>query len=311
MVKPVLLLHGGAGTWKAPRSRIEKAIKAIRDAAEHGYRYLVTGSSVEAVVESIAYMEDSQAFNAGIGSVLNVLGEREMDAGIMDGLTGKAGAVATVKYPKNPIRLARIVMEKTGHVILAGEGADRLAEKVGLKEIPPVPEEVKKRYSELIGKYSRGELGYFKNNIPLLKEIGWLDTVGAVAIDSNRRLVAGVSTGGVWLKLPGRVGDSPVPGAGFYADKDIAVAATGIGEAMLLTMPGLRIALLVKQGYGFKYSMDIVLNYITSTIGEGTTGIIGIDKEGRHHISFNTRHILVSYKSPDTIWAKLMERKTS
>ncbi len=308
-VKEVLLLHGGAGTWKAPKERLEKALKDIEDACIHGWRFLKTGSAIEAVTEAIAYMEDSGSFNAGTGSVLNVRGYREMDAGIMDGSTMDIGAVAAIRYPRNPIRLAKLVLEKTDHVLLAGSSADDLARESGLEEIKAPSEYVLERYRDLLKKYLKGERSIFRKNLELINSLKWFDTVGAVALDSSGRLVAGVSTGGVWLKLPGRVGDSAIPGAGFYADKNIAISSTGIGEVIIKTMPGIRIAFLVEQGYSLEKSMELVIDYISSAWGTGNTGIIGVDRKGRHHIVFNTKHIMVSYKDSEKQYAKLLSRE--
>jgi len=309
MSRPAILLHGGAGIWKAPRKRIEKALKDIEAAREHGWRYLHTGSALEAVVEAISYMEDSGSFNAGTGSVLNIAKYREMDAGLMDGSRLRVGAVAAVKYPKNPIRLAKIVLEKTDHVLLAGNGADQLAEKMGLDRINEPNDRLFKRYHELLDKYWSGEWRIFARNKNLLEELGLTGTVGAVALDNDGRLAAGVSTGGVWLKLPGRVGDSSIPGAGFYADKYVAVAATGIGEVIVQSLPGIRIALLVSQGYSLKKSVDLVLDWITSIWGKDNTGLIAIDHRGEYAISFNTRHIMVSYKDLEKSFTELLSRE--
>ncbi|WFO75360.1 isoaspartyl peptidase/L-asparaginase [Desulfurococcaceae archaeon MEX13E-LK6-19] len=308
MAKPILLLHGGAGRWRATRERIHESLKAIAEARDHGYRYIETGSALEAVVEAVAYMEDSGAFNAGIGSVLNFVGEREMDAGVMDGVTKRVGAVAAVTYPKNPVKLARLVMEKTEHVILAGRGADFIAEKSGLPRIGPIPERIVERYNELIKKYKSGDIPYYKGNRAFLEEIGLMDTVGAVAVDKDGRLAAAVSTGGVWLKLPGRVGDSPIPGAGFYADENVAIAATGLGEAIVKTMASLRIAILVSMGYNVVKAGELVIDYATETIGPDTIGVIAVDKRGRYYIGFNTEHMMVALKSDKECYAKLLSR---
>lgn len=309
MNEPVLLLHGGAGRWRAPRERINESLKAISEARDHGYKFLLTGSAVEAVVEAIAFMEDSGKFNAGVGSVLNILGEREMDAGVMDGFRKTIGAVAAVTYPRNPVKLARLVMEKTEHIILAGRGADIIAEKAGLPRIGPIPNDIKKKFDELKKKYLLGKTEYYTGNRGFLKEIGLLDTVGAVAVDRDGRLAAAVSTGGVWLKLPGRVGDSPIPGAGFYADDNVAVAATGLGEAIIKSMAGLRIAILVSMGYGIVKAGELVIDYVTETIGPNTIGVISIDSRGRSFIGFNTEHMMVAYRKGDIYYARLLSQK--
>lgn len=308
MGSPTILLHGGAGVWKAPKDRIKKALKDIEAAREHGWRYLKTGSALDAVVEAISYMENSGSFNAGAGSILNIAGYREMDAGLMDGSRLKAGAVAATKYPKNPIRLARVVLDRTDHVLIAGSGADQLAEKMGLERINEPSNRLLERYQELLSKYWRGEWRVFARNKNLLEELGLTGTVGAVALDGDGRLAAGVSTGGVWLKLPGRVGDSSIPGAGFYADKYVAVAATGIGEVIVQALPGIRIALLVSQGYSLKKSVDLVLDWIISIWGMDNTGLIAINYKGEYAISFNTRHIMVSYRSVEKSFTELLSR---
>jgi len=307
--REALLLHGGAGSWRISRERIERALKDIEAAREHGWRYLRNGSALEAVVESIAYMEDCGSFNAGTGSVLNIAGYREMDAGLMDGSCLRAAAVACVRYPRNPIRLARIVLDRTDHVLLAGEGADDLARRIGLEPIGEPGEGLLRRYRELRERYWRGEWRIFGRNKDLLREIGYADTVGAVALDTDERLAAGVSTGGVWLKLPGRVGDSALPGAGFYADKWVAVASTGIGEVIAQSLPGIRVSMLVSQGYRVSRALDLVIDWITGIWGADNTGLIAIDYRGDYGISFNTKYIMVSYRGPRESFTRLLSRE--
>ncbi len=309
MGSPIILLHGGAGSWKASRERVEKALKDIRDACEHGWRFLRTSSAVEAVVEAVAYMEDSGSFNAGVGSVLNLAGYRELDAGVMDGSSLRFGAVAAVRYTRSPVRLAYIVLKETDHVLLAGEGADKLAKARGLPKLGEPSRDLLERYREVMEKYLRGEWRVFQGNIAVARLLGLMDTVGAVALDSDGRLASAVSTGGVWLKLPGRVGDSPLPGAGFYADANVAIAATGIGEVIAQSLPGIRVALLVGQGYGLEQSMRAVVDWVTARWGRDNTGLIGVDRAGRYSIAFNTKHIMVSMMRSGESFSKLLARE--
>jgi beta-aspartyl-peptidase (threonine type) len=178
-------------------------------------------------------MEDNPVFNAGRGSTLNLLGQVEADAGIMDGETRKGAGVALLHRTKNPIRLAKIVMEKTDHALLAGIGAERLGEASGLpKDNLKIPERVYE-WKQVKQPFGKGDLVDLPENPRLIQSKGQSlvgDTVGALAIDQNG-LAAADSTGGVSLKLPGRIGDSPIIGAGFFADNRLGAAtATGVGE---------------------------------------------------------------------------------
>ncbi len=310
MAKPVLLLHGGAGTWKVPRKRVERAVKAISEARDYAWEYLLENGALKAVVEAIAYMEDTGCFNAGSGSVLNLVGVREMDAGLMDGSRGVAGAVACVKYPKNPIRLAYTVLEKTDHVLVVGDGADDLARRTGLEGIGELSSEVVERYRGVLRRYREGGWSYFRKNLRIALETGLMDTIGAVALDSSGCLVAGVSTGGVWLKLPGRVGDSAIPGAGFYADKYVALAASGLGEVIMYSLPCLRISEFVRQGYSLEKSMDAVVDWVTRVWGGDNIGIIGIDYCGEHYIAYNTKYFLVSYRDLEGGYTRFLGEDT-
>ncbi|MEM1794056.1 MAG: isoaspartyl peptidase/L-asparaginase [Desulfurococcaceae archaeon] len=306
MNHPALLLHGGAGLWRAPRELVDEAVKIIGEALEHGWRFIEVGSAIEAVVESVSFMEDSGLLNAGSGSVLNIAGYRELDAGLMDGRSMRAGSVGGVKATRNPIKLAKIVMDETDHVMLVGEGADRLAKARGLPELEEPSKRLLERYVEQLNKYRAGEYSFYLRNRSIAKELGLLDTVGAVALDKNGALASAVSTGGIWLKMPGRVGDSAIPGAGFYADAYAAIAATGVGEVIILSMASLRVALLVSQGYSIQKASELVVDWVTERWGPGTIGLIGLSKRCEEAIAFNTEHILVSYKGPKGVFAKLL-----
>jgi len=231
-VRPVVAVHGGAGRWEVDEERRRAALKALREAVEAGLTAAERGDAVDAVVAAVEHMEKSGVFNAGYGAVYAVDGRAYLDAGVMDGRSGRAGAVAAVEAVKSAVRLARFVMEHTDHVIVAGEGARLLAAKAGLLDTYHkfFSEEKNRRFREVLEEARRGNWRYKK----VVELAG--DTVGAVALDRDGNLAAATSTGGVWLKWPGRVGDSPIPGAGYYAENGVgAFSATGIGEKPLKT----------------------------------------------------------------------------
>ncbi|MCK4435163.1 isoaspartyl peptidase/L-asparaginase, partial [Candidatus Bathyarchaeota archaeon] len=230
--KPVIVVHGGAGTWHP--ERIQLGLEGVRKAAKTGFEVLEhSGSAVDSVMEAVAVMEDGGAFNAGYGSSLNIEKHVEMEASIIDGKTLQAGAVGLLENIKNPIRLARIVMEKTGHVFVVGEGAEKLADMFKLERREPTTELRLKYYEKqrkalLKGKLQLPKLANLVRNHP---ELFTLETVGAVALDKEGNVAAATSTGGFPLKLPGRIGDSPIIGCGTYADNQAgACSATGVGE---------------------------------------------------------------------------------
>ncbi|MEZ0393682.1 MAG: isoaspartyl peptidase/L-asparaginase [Desulfurococcaceae archaeon] len=295
---PALVLHGGAGSWDVEYR--ELSASAIEQCARRGWEALTSGTALDAVVESVKCMEDSGYLNAGAGSVPNVLGYRELDAGVMDS-SGLLGAVAAVRATKNPVVLARRVAELTPHVILAGEGADELARRLGLDPLPPMPEHVARRYRQALDRLARGEArdAYYARlresaiALGLLRAAG--DTVGAVALDSRGRLAAATSTGGVILKLPGRVGDTPIPGAGFYASDAVACSSTGYGESIIRFMPCLRLDQLVREGLRIEEAARRVIELASSAVGPDTMGFVAVDGEGRRAAAYNTRHMLVAF----------------
>ncbi len=286
-----IIIHGGAGSWQGNKDRVEGALKAIKEALEASLKILEEGGSAgDAVVKALVIMEDSGFFNAGSGSVLNVEGVREMDAAYGDS-DGNIGAVASVRYPRNPILLARYVAENTDHLLLAGEGADSLAARLGMEKIGPPNERIVRRYGELIDGY-KGMRRFERNR--RVAEYLYGDTIGAVALDTYGRLAVGVSTGGIWLKLPGRVGDTPIFGGGFYISEDYAVCATGIGEAI---MKGL-ISYRAYQEYvltGDVYRSLMVSVDVAGRIMPESTGLIALDKHGSLAYRFNTKHMMVAY----------------
>jgi beta-aspartyl-peptidase (threonine type) len=305
-VVKALALHGGAGAWRLG-ALAEKAVETVKKCTERAWRVLSErNSALDAVVEAVVCMEDSGYLNAGYGSTLNLLGERELDAGLMTS-TGLLGAVAAVKSTRNPILLARIVAEKTPHVLLVGENADRLALLHGLPPLPPPPQHVVERYKEVLRKITSGEVAdpYYKALRGFIEEgvyskllrrvLDVYDTVGAVALDESNVLAAATSTGGVILKLPGRVGDTPIPGAGFYADENVACSATGTGEYIIRTMPCLRLGLEYEKHGDAARALNSVVDYVNKRAGLNTMGFIAVDRSGRVLYAYNTEAMLVGY----------------
>lgn len=282
--RPALVVHGGAGAWRgADRKAVEKA---IRDAVVKGMEQSRTGDSLDMVVEAVASMEDSGVFDAGVGSVLDMRGNVTMDAAVMRGRDLRAGAVAAVTYPKNPVRLARKVLELTPHVMIVGRWADELAERLGLEKFPGPSRRSIERWKLL--KESGGDNDDLARKwIDMAKRIG-MDTVGAAAVDNNGNLAAAVSTGGVILKFPGRVGDSPIVGAGLYADERAAFVATGIGEYIIALGLSLRASLTYAATLDIVRAVESQIDLITKVFGRDTAGLIGIDSRGNAWGACNT-----------------------
>ncbi|MEM0026438.1 MAG: isoaspartyl peptidase/L-asparaginase [Ignisphaera sp.] len=285
-MRVVLAVHGGAGSWRVDMATLEMVRRVIKQALEEGFKAYHSGSSLDMVVSAVEVLESSGVFNAGVGSVVDLSGSVSMDAGVM--YRGKAGAVAYVKYPRNPIKLARFVLEKTDHVIIVGDAADKIAKKIGLEPHPGPSEKVLKLYKDYLNRIVKGEA----KSVPYPRSLAtWLslgDTVGAVALDKNGDLAAAVSTGGVFLKMPGRVGDSPIPGAGFYANECGAAAATGVGEYIMLTNATFRIVEDICRGKDVEEAVASILKVIDSVYGSGVAGFIALDRFGMVAGLYNT-----------------------
>lgn len=303
---PGLVLHGGAGSWRESRVR-EKAVKSVEECTRRAWEILEEKDAVTAVVAAVKCMEDSGYLNAGWGSVLDLEGGRSLDAGLMAS-NGLIGAVAAVTATKNPVLLAQIVAVETPHILMGGWGADMLAREYGLPPLPPPPSHVWERYREVLSRilggeaktrYGRSLVEYLRRNNRLaraLREITGLgDTVGAVAVDDEGLLAAAVSTGGVILKLPGRIGDSSIPGAGFYATGKVACSSTGYGEQIIRAMPCLRLADYVERGLSLEEALDKTIEEVNSLVGKDTMGFIAVDAEGRIGWRYNTEAMLVGY----------------
>lgn len=274
----ILVIHGGAGLIREEvrddyKLGLQRALKAGYDVLESG------GSADEAVMTAVAAMESNdRAFNAGTGGALTQEGTVELDACIMSS-DGLAGAVAGVRNTPSAIRLADVVRHSTPHVLLIGEGAERL-------ERNPVANE------SLITERSRDGLQRWRdrqpNELDPHKFTG-SNTVGAVAIDDTGRLAAATSTGGVTGQMPGRVGDAPIPGAGTYANDQIAVSCTGLGEAFLRASTARSLALTLEFTGDLTSSTQRALNEIKTLGGDG--GIIAVTKTGNVVWGYNTPHM--------------------
>ncbi|MCX6247567.1 MAG: isoaspartyl peptidase/L-asparaginase [Bacteroidetes bacterium] len=282
----VLVIHGGAGGsagQKMAEDLQQKYIAEMTDVLKAGAAVLEGGgTSLDAVETCIRMMEDSPMFNAGKGSVFTEEGKNEMDASIMDGKTLKAGAVAGVTTIKNPITAARTVMEKSTHVMLAGHGAENFAKAQGLEIVDPSYFYTKQRWDE----YEKVRKQEIEHKQDSAKSHG---TVGAVALDNHGNLAAGTSTGGKTNKMTGRIGDSPVIGAGTYANNQTcAVSCTGNGEFFIRNVVAYDVsARLEYRGQSIQEATrDIIHSKLKAQGADG--GLIAVDKNGIVAMPFNT-----------------------
>ena len=304
--KPVIIVHGGAGDW--PSQFRKRGLRGVRIAADRGFRVLSReGAALDAVEAAIVAMEDNPVFNAGKGSALNLVGDIETDAAIMDGKTLRGAGVALLRDIKNPIKAARLVMNKTDHVLIAGPAVRQLALASGLAKADlRVPtrmkawieglQKLRSRNFPYLSGTSRGFIEYF-----LAKSH---DTVGALALDIDGNLAAACSTGGVSLKLPGRIGDSAILGAGLYADNGSGAAtATGIGEQAMRLVISKMACDLMRRENALSAAMKSI-HYSTATIGVGT-GLLALDRNGRYAVVHNTRNLCWAAKTADTSTARI------
>jgi beta-aspartyl-peptidase (threonine type) len=283
-----IALHGGAGVEpdKLTDAQKQQHEVALRKALEVGRKILADGgTAMDAVEQTVRVLEDEPLYNAGKGAVFNSAGEHELDASIMDGQTGKAGAVAGIKTVKNPISLARLVMTQTRHVLLQGDGAEKFADEMKAKpQIERVPNSYfstdprKKDWLEAVEKEQAKQKQPNKNK---------MGTVGCVALDKHGNLAAATSTGGLTNKKWGRVGDSPIIGAGTYANNETcAVSCTGTGEYFIRHSIAFHVhALMAYKGL----SLDESLQHLTEKVLETDIGgLIAVDKHGRISMHMNT-----------------------
>ncbi len=273
-----IALHGGAGTLGADTAddvrdgyleSLEIALTAGKELLEGG------ASALDTVEHVVVILEDDPRFNAGRGAVFNAAGGHELDASIMDGSTLACGAVAGVRTVRNPIRLARAVMERTRHVLLGGEGAEEFADTVGVERVDPEYFGTERRRRALERRLADKDKG----------------TVGVVALDRHGNIAAGTSTGGLTAKMYGRIGDSPIVGAGTYADnRRCAVSGTGVGEEFIRHSVAYSVgAMMEYEGLDLAAAVDRVVD---ETLEPGIGGIIALDPQGRIAMRYNTPSML-------------------
>jgi beta-aspartyl-peptidase (threonine type) len=275
-----IIVHGGA--WDVPPELTKLCRRSVERAVDRGWSVLnAGGTAIDACEEAIIELEEATVFDAGIGSHLNRDGKAQLDAIIMDGVSLKSGAVACVERIRNPIRLARLILEKSEHMLLSGYGAEQFATENSLQLCDPsvfaIPEEVD-RWSKRLAAERLG-------------------TVGAVALDYHGKLAAGTSTGGTFFKHPGRVGDSPIIGCGCYADNEgAAVSATGHGESVMKIVMSKLANDLVSAGRTPQEAADMAISVLRRrTSGRG--GLIVLDRQGRVGSAFSTNNLVRAHRT--------------
>ncbi len=295
-----LIVHGGA--WNIPDEYAAAHLRGVRSAVEQIYPQLQRGmSAIDAVEAAVNILEADPTFDAGRGAFLNEDGEIELDAMIMDGRTLDLGAVAALQNILHPVSVARQVMEKTEHCFLVGRGAQTFARREGFKEVAP-EELLTERELEFFKKIKDDPGFRTRNPFDSLP----MDTVGAVAMDEQGNLAAATSTGGTARKLRGRVGDSPIPGAGAYADNQTgAVSATGWGESIMKVLLSKTTCDLFGQGSAMD-AARVGIRILQDRVN-GLGGVIGIDSKGAYAFAHNTPKMAFAYLGADGgVIAKMM-----
>jgi L-asparaginase / beta-aspartyl-peptidase len=285
--KPVIAIHGGAGVIArgdmTPQMEREYR-EALAQALGAGDRLLAAGApSIDAVVAAVSFMEDTPLFNAGRGAAFTAEGRNELDAAVMEGATLRAGAVTLVTRVKNPVKLAKLVMERTRHVMLAGAGAETLARTCELELVDTDYFFTQRRWDALQRMKTAG------SRHAALAEADKHGTVGAVALDADGNLAAATSTGGRTNKMAGRVGDSPIVGAGTYANNaTVAVSATGEGEYFIRAVAAHTISALMEfKDLSVEQAANHVIGERLKALG-GTGGLIALDRNGNLAMPFST-----------------------
>jgi beta-aspartyl-peptidase (threonine type) len=298
-----LAVHGGAGTIERSkmtaereqeyRVGIEHALRTGREILDGG------GSSLDAVEAAVRVLEDDPHFNAGKGSVFTSAGTNEMDAAIMDGKILSVGAVACLEHVRNPIVLARTVMEKSKHVLMVGRGAEEFAKRNGIELVDAKYFFTQRRWDELQAAKAAEKSGADDGKKFIISEVESHGTVGAVARDAQGNLAAATSTGGTTNKLPGRVGDSPIIGAGTYANNaTCAVSCTGDGEFFIRAAVAHQVSALMElRGMSLAEAAERALAD-AQKLG-GTGGLIAVDKNGNVALPFNTSGMYRGYLGED------------
>jgi beta-aspartyl-peptidase (threonine type) len=301
-MKPSLIVHGGAGD--IPDDAVDASNDGCRRALAAGWTILASGGSALAAVEaSVMVLEDDPVFDAGYGSHLNADGKVECDAMIMDGTTLRAGAAAGLQRLKNPIRLARKILEDCPHMMLIADGAERFAKEAGLALSKP---------EELVSEAEwQAYLRCSKDEHAAIHHRGHdQGTVGAVAFDEQGRLFAATSTGGTCCKLPGRVGDSPLIGCGCYADSQAGgVSSTGYGEAIMkIVMAKTAVDFLRRDSPTIENHLAAAQRAANDAVrlladrGKGTGGLILLDRSGTPAFAFNTPRMAYGFVNPDGLF---------
>lgn len=296
-----LAVHGGAGAWT--EDRIKPGLEGVASAIEAGFKILTSGgAALDAVEAAVNSMEDNPVFNAGYGSTITLTGEIEMDASIMEGRHLRAGAVTLVKDVKHPVSLARQVIERTDHVLLGAWGAEKLADLLGVERRDPRTEGAMKRWREAKERFLRGETLRYGKIADLVKgrpEFLSIGTVGAVALDRSGDSAAATSTGGMILKFPGRIGDTPLIGSGTYADNSSgAASATGTGEVAMRLVLAKTVCGYMRNRLKAQSATDRAIRLVNRTIPM-SMGLIAIDRKGSVGATHNT---------PAMCWAYMREK---
>lgn len=288
-----LVVHGGA--WEIPEEAEEACRAGCRRALERGWAMLERGgSALDACQEAVIELENDPVFDAGVGSHLNRDGRVQLDAILMDGRTLKSGAVCAVERLRNPIRVARLVLERSEHMMLVGPGAEQFAVEMGVLLCNPselvVAREVETWYR--LKHETEASRGHFRAG-------GKRGTVGAVALDPQGNLAAATSTGGTACKYPGRVGDSALVGCGCYADNRTgAVSATGYGEAIMKVVLAKAVNDLLAAGLAPQEAAEKALAVLSERT-EGQGGAIVVDAAGRVGLAFTTSHLACAYRTSE------------
>lgn len=292
----VIMVHGGVETSIAP-----PYIKVLREAAVAGLKALAAGH-LDAAEEAVKVLEDSPLFNAGYGSVLNRNGQVEMDASIIDGTTGRFGAVAAIQDVCHPVSVARRIMEATSHVILAGQGATEFALSQGFPRRSNVSPEMLASWQKATDMMARGTVPGVSLFTGLPEEMSQpCDTVGCVVFHSGQ-LAAASSTGGSFLKLPGRVGDTPVIGGGIFASERCAAVCTGLGEAFIETLTAAYVNSLLAHGLHPQETAEKAIARLYQKRG-ATGGILVVDNKNR----WGAAHNALTFQAALVVDGKLVE----
>lgn len=291
-----IIVHGGAGAWKLKEGKLDEAVAACEAAAAAGQKVLLEGgSSLDAVEAAVCILEDCPVLDAGRGSYLNRRGEVEMDAIIMDGRTLSLGAVGAVQRVRHPISLARRVLLESGHNFLVAHGAEAFADQINFPRCD---------VSELlVGEELDRFLALQQNPDYDLETMfsgeGNMGTVGAVALDAEGNVAAATSTGGTRLKMPGRIGDSPLVGSGAYADNwHGGASATGYGEALMKIVISKSVCDYVASGLSAELACHVAVQLLTERV-DGRGGVIAVDARGRVGHAHNTAAMPVAWALGD------------